>query len=99
MDLNILSLAPIAYFIHIIVKTGRFVRSATRYLPAPSTFARFILGNVIFIAYVLTPVFLATFYQGEWMLVHGLSTAAIIPSVDFLILIDLVNARSIPCLC
>ena len=64
------------YVIHIIEETPRFVPWATRYLSAPSTFAQFILGNVIFMAYVLLAVSLATVYPGEWTLVLGLSTAA-----------------------
>jgi hypothetical protein len=77
-------LVPIAYGIHIIEETPRFVPWATRYLSAPSTFAQFVLGNVIFMAYVLISVALATFYPGEWTLVLGLSTAAWIFS-NFLI--------------
>jgi hypothetical protein len=84
MDLNILWLVPIAYFVHIIEETPRFVPWATRYLSAPSTFAQFVLGNVIFMVYVLISVFLATFYSGEWTIVLGLSTAAWIFS-NFLI--------------
>ena len=84
MDLNILWLVPIAYCIHIIEETPRFVPWAKRYFSAPSTFAQFVIGNVIFMAYVLISVFLATFYPGEWTLVLGLSTAAWIFS-NFLI--------------
>jgi hypothetical protein len=84
MDLNILWLVPIAYFIHIIEETPRFVPWAKRYFSAPSTFAQFVLGNCIFMAYVLISVFLATIYPREWTLVLGLSTAAWIFS-NFLI--------------
>jgi hypothetical protein len=84
MDLNILWLVPIAYFIHIIEETPRFVPWAKRYFSAPSTFAQFVLGNAIFMAYVLISVVLATFYPSEWTLVLGLSTAAWIFS-NFLI--------------
>ena len=77
-------LVPLAYGIHIIEETPRFVPWAKRYLSAPSTFAQFVLGNVIFMAYVLISVALATFYPGEWTLVLGLSTAAWIFS-NFLI--------------
>ena len=84
MDVNILWLVPIAYFIHILEETPRFVPWAKRYLSAPSTFAQFILGNVIFMVYVLISVFLATFYSREWTIVLGLSTAAWIFS-NFLI--------------
>ncbi len=76
MDLNILWLVPVAYLIHIFEETPRFVPWAKRYFYAPSTFAQFVLGNVIFMAYVLTAVGLATLYPGEWTLVLGLSTAA-----------------------
>ncbi|WP_321504163.1 HXXEE domain-containing protein [uncultured Methanoregula sp.] len=76
MDLNILWLVPIAYCIHIVEETPRFVPWAKRYLSAPSTFAQFILGNVIFMGYVIISVFLATVYPSEWTLVLGLSTAA-----------------------
>jgi hypothetical protein len=84
MDLNILWLVPIAYFIHIIEETPRFVPWAKRYFSAPSTFAQFVLGNVIFMAYVLISVFIAISYPSEWTLVLGLSTAAWIFS-NFLI--------------
>lgn len=77
-------MVPIAYFIHIIEETPRFVPWAKRYFSAPSTFAQFVLGNVIFMAYVLISVSLATFYPGEWTLVLGLSTVAWIFS-NFLI--------------
>ncbi|MBP1928912.1 hypothetical protein J2741_001459 [Methanolinea mesophila] len=76
MDATILWLVPIAYFIHILEETPRFVPWAKRYLSAPSTFGQFVLGNVIFMAYVLAAVGLAIFYPGEWTLVLGLSTAA-----------------------
>jgi len=84
MDSTILWWVPIAYFIHILEETPRFVPWAKRYFSAPSTFAQFVLGNVIFMAYVLISVFLATFYPSEWTLVLGLSTAAWIFS-NFLI--------------
>jgi hypothetical protein len=84
MDLNILWLVPIAYLIHIFEETPRFVPWAKRYLLSTMTFPEFILGNCIFMAYVLISVFLATSYPGEWTLVLGLSTAAWIFS-NFLI--------------
>ncbi|HPH35499.1 MAG TPA: HXXEE domain-containing protein [Methanoregulaceae archaeon] len=84
MDFIILWLVPLAYVIHIIEETPRFVPWAKRYFSAPSTFAQFVLGNIIFMGYVLTAVFLATFYPCEWTLVLGLSTAAWIFS-NFLI--------------
>ncbi len=76
MDLNILWLVPVAYFIHILEETPRFVPWAKRYFSAPSSFGQFILGNIIFMVYVLISVFLATFYPREWTLVLGLSTVA-----------------------
>jgi len=76
MDVTILWLLPIAYFIHILEETPRFVPWAKRYLSAPSTFAQFVLGNVIFMVYVLIAVGLATWYPSEWTLILGLSTAA-----------------------
>lgn len=84
MDATILWLVPIAYSIHIVEEAPRFVPWAKRYLSAPSTFAQFVLGNVIFMVYVLVLVSLAVFYPGEWTLVLGLSTAAWIFS-NFLI--------------
>jgi len=76
MDLNILWLVPVAYAIHIIEETPRFVPWAIRYISAPETFGQFVLGNVIFMAYVIIAAFLATVYPSEWTLVLGLSTAA-----------------------
>jgi len=84
MDVNILWFIPLAYFIHILEESPRFVPWAKRYLSAPSTFAQFVVGNVVFMAYVLISVFLATFYPSEWTLVLGLATAAWIFS-NFLI--------------
>ncbi len=84
MEFTILWVVPIAYLIHIIEETPRFVPWAKRYFSAPATFAQFVLGNVIFMGYVLIAVFLATFYPREWTLVLGLSTAAWIFS-NFLI--------------
>ncbi|MGZ7109618.1 MAG: HXXEE domain-containing protein [Methanobacterium sp.] len=84
MDLNILWFVPLAYFIHILEESPRFVPWAQKYLGAPETFGQFVLGNVIFMAYVLISVSLAIFYPSEWTLVLGLSTAAWIFS-NFLI--------------
>lgn len=84
MDLNILWLVPVAYFIHILEESPRFVPWAKKYLGAPETFAQFVLGNVIFMVYVLISVSLAIFYSSVWTLVLGLSTAAWIFS-NFLI--------------
>lgn len=76
MDLNILWLVPVAYFIHILEETPRFVPWATRYFSAPATFGQFVLGNVIFMVYVIISAGLAVFYPGEWTIVLGLATAA-----------------------
>jgi hypothetical protein len=76
MDVTILWLVPIAYFIHILEESPRFVPWAKRYLSAPSTFGQFVLGNVIFMVYVLVAVSLAVWYPSEWTLILGLSTAA-----------------------
>ena len=76
MDLNILWFVPLAYFIHILEESPRFVPWATKYLGAPETFGQFIVGNVIFMAYVIVSVSLAIFYPSEWTLILGLSTAA-----------------------
>ncbi len=84
MDLNILWLVPVAYFIHILEESPRFVLWAKKYFGAPETFGQFIMGNVIFMAYVLISVSLAIFYPSQWTLILGLSTAAWIFS-NFLI--------------
>lgn len=84
MDLNILWLVPIAYCIHILEESPRFVPWATRYFSAPTTFGQFILGNVILMAYVLISISLAVFYPSELTIVIGLATAAWIFS-NFLI--------------
>ena len=84
MDVTILCLIPISYGIHIIEEAPRFVPWAKRYFSAPSSFAQFVLGNVIFMAYVLISIALAIFYPGELTLVIGLATAAWIFS-NFLI--------------
>jgi hypothetical protein len=76
MDVTILWLVPVAFFIHILEESPRFVPWAKRYLSAPSTFGQFVLGNVIFMVYVLIAVGLATWYPSEWTLILGLSTAA-----------------------
>jgi hypothetical protein len=84
VDLNILWLVPVAYFIHILEESPRFVPWAKKYLGAPETFGQFIIGNVIFMVYVLVSVFLAIFYPSQWTLILGLATAAWIFS-NFLI--------------
>jgi hypothetical protein len=65
VDLNILWLVPVAYFIHILEESPRFVPWAKKYLGAPETFGQFIIGNVIFMVYVLVSVFLAIFYPSQ----------------------------------
>ena len=55
MDLNILWLVPVAYFIHILEESPRFVPWAKKYLGAPETFGQFVMGNIIFMVYVLIP--------------------------------------------
>ncbi|MBI4814530.1 MAG: HXXEE domain-containing protein [Methanobacterium sp.] len=84
MDLTILWLVPVAYFIHIFEETPRFVPWAIKYLGAPETFGQFLVGNVIFMAYVIIATSLAIFYPSELTLVIGLSAAAWIFS-NFLI--------------
>jgi hypothetical protein len=84
MDLTILWLVPVAYFIHILEETPRFVPWAIKYIGAPETFGQFVLGNIIFMAYVIIATSLAIFYPSELTLVIGLSAAAWIFS-NFLI--------------
>ena len=84
MDLNILWLLPAAYFVHILEESPRFVPWAQKYLGAPETFGQFVLGNVIFMAYVIIATSLAIFYTSEWTLIIGLSAGAWIFS-NFLI--------------
>ena len=84
MDLNILWLVPVAYFVHILEESPRFVPWAQKYIGAPETFGQFIVGNVIFMAYVIIATSLAIFYPSKLTLIIGLSTAAWIFS-NFLI--------------
>ena len=84
MDLNILWLVPAAYFVHILEESPRFMPLALKYLGAPETFGQFVIGNVIFMAYVIIATSLAIFYTNEWTLILGLSAAAWIFS-NFLI--------------
>ena len=84
MDLSILWLVPVAYLIHILEESPRFVPWAVKYLGAPETFGQFVVGNVIFMAYVVIATSLAVFYTNEWTLIIGLSAAAWIFS-NFLI--------------
>lgn len=76
MDLYILWLVPAAYFVHILEETPRFVPWAVKYIGAPETFGQFVLGNVIFMAYVIIATSLAICYTNEWTLIIGLSAAA-----------------------
>lgn len=84
MDLSILWLVPVAYLIHILEESPRFVPWAVKYLGAPETFGQFVVGNVIFMAYVVIATSLAVFCTNEWTLIIGLSAAAWIFS-NFLI--------------
>ena len=84
MDLNILWLVPAAYFVHILEESPRFVPWARKFLGAPETFGQFVIGNVIFMVYVLIAASLAIFYTSQWTLIIGLSAAAWIFS-NFLI--------------
>ena len=76
MNLFILYLVPIAYFIHILEESPRFVPWAVKYLGAPETFGQFVIGNVIFMVYVILATSLAIFYTSQWTLIIGLSAAA-----------------------
>jgi hypothetical protein len=84
MDLTILWLVPVAYLVHILEETPRFVPWAQKYIGAPETFGQFILGNVIFMVYVIIVTTLSIFYPNQWTLILGLSAAAWIFS-NFLI--------------
>lgn len=76
MDLSILWLVPIAYFIHIIEEAPRFMPFAIKYYGQPKNLKEFVVGNIILMAYVLISVSLAIFYTNEWTMVIGLATAA-----------------------
>lgn len=79
MDLNILWLVPIAYAVHMIEETPRFVPWTKKYswlFTSQFTMPKFIMGNCLFMTYVLVSIFLALFYPGEWAIILGLSTAA-----------------------
>ena len=84
MDLTILWLVPVAYLIHIFEETPRFVPWALKYIGAPEDFTQFVIGNVIFMVYVIIATSLAIFYTNQWTLIIGLSAAAWIFS-NFLI--------------
>ena len=76
MDLIILWLVPVAYLIHIFEETPRFVPWALKYIGAPEDFTQFVIGNVIFMVYVIIATSLAIFYTNQWTLIFGLSAAA-----------------------
>ena len=61
-----------------------FMAGACSIFCAPETFGQFVVGNVIFMAYVIIATSLAIFYPSELTLVIGLSAAAWIFS-NFLI--------------
>lgn len=84
MNFFLLWLVPVAYFVHILEESPRFVPWALEYLGAPETFGQFVLGNVIFMIYVIVATSLAIFYTNQWTLIIGLSAAAWIFS-NFLI--------------
>jgi hypothetical protein len=84
MDLTILWIVPVAYLIHIFEETPRFVPWALKYIGAPEDFTQFIIGNVIFMVYVIVATSLAIFIPNQWTLIIGLSTAGWIFS-NFLI--------------
>lgn len=78
MPTQILWLVPIAYAIHILEESPRFVPWTKRYpwlFTSRFTMPLFLVGNAVFMAYVLLSVFLATARPSEWTLVLGLSTA------------------------
>lgn len=79
MDINILWFVPVAYAVHIIEEAPRFVPWTKRYswlFTSSFTVPKFILGNCLFMTYVLVSVLLAVIYPTEWTFVLGLSTAA-----------------------
>lgn len=79
MDINILWLVPVAYAVHIMEEAPRFVPWTKRYswlFSSSFSLPKFILGNLLFMTYVLVSVLLAVVYPAEWTLVLGLSTAA-----------------------
>lgn len=76
IDLSILWLVPIAYFIHILEEGPRFIPWAMKHYGAPKNFKEFLVGNIILMGYVLISVSLAIFYTNEWTIVIGLATAA-----------------------
>jgi hypothetical protein len=79
MNLIILWLVPIVYGIHIMEEAPRFVRWTKRY---PWLFTsrfdtrKFIVGNILFMTYVIGSVSLALASPSPWTLILGLSTAS-----------------------
>ena len=72
-------LVPIAYLIHMIEETPRFIPWTRRYswlFTSRFTTPLFILGNCMFMAYVLSSIALSMWYPSEWTFIIGLSTAA-----------------------
>jgi len=65
MDLTILWLVPVAYFVHILEESPRLVPWALEHFGAPETFGQFVLGNVILMAYVIIATSLAIFYTNQ----------------------------------
>ena len=85
MDLNILWLVPIAYFIHIFEESPRFPAWAVKIRMISSmSFGEFAIGNIIFMVYVILATSFAIFYPNVLTLIIGLSTVAWIFS-NFLI--------------
>ncbi len=79
MSTQILWLVPVAYAIHILEETPRFVPWTQKYpwlFTSRFTMPLFIVGNAIFMAYVLIAVFLATTFPSQWTFILGLSTAS-----------------------
>jgi len=79
MSIQILWLVPVAYAIHILEEIPRFIPWTKKYpwlFTSRFTMPLFIVGNAVFMTYVLISVFLATTYPSEWTFILGLSTAS-----------------------
>lgn len=77
--MNIMWLVPIVYAIHIVEEAPRFVQWTKRYTWLfTSRFDKkgFIIGNILFMAYVVISVFAAVKYPSSLTLILGLSTAS-----------------------
>lgn len=75
----VLWLVPLAYVIHMVEETPRFVPWTKRYawmFTNRFTMPKFVIGNSLFMAYVLISVDAAVRRPSEWALIWGLSTAA-----------------------